>query len=107
MEEGGFRGRKALVRGAGHHPRTPPLTLPPPVFIPCAMASPAPQASELERWAHLSFISLLLVTPVLSGDKEFGLSLSQNCLLSSDIQTLPFLSLCLNSSLQCLLVHPP
>lgn len=76
MGEGGFRGRKTLVTGAGHHPRPPPLTLPPPVLIPCAMASPAPQASEMERWAHLSFVSHLLVTPVLSGDKEFGLSLS-------------------------------
>ena len=46
--EGGFRGRKTLVTGAGHRPCPPPLTLPPPVFIPCAMASPAPQASELE-----------------------------------------------------------
>ena len=40
--------KEDLVIGAGHHPRPPPLILPPPILIPCAMASPFPQASELK-----------------------------------------------------------
>lgn len=59
--------------------------------LPCQPLKPLNVKCE----AHLSFVSFFLVTPVLSGDKEFGLSLSQTCLLYSISQIPPFLSLCL------------
>lgn len=102
LQVGGESGERSLQRKKNPGYRTWRSSLPSPIYpsftcIPFLMQLPCQPLKPLnvKCEAHLSFVSFFLVTPVLSGDKEFGLSLSQTCLLYSISQIPPFLSLCL------------